>query len=221
MEILYYVRSELGNSEVKPAGHQVFILNFAYCLVQIINVSEDYHSLIISLPAAYIYGTHSFCFAVGMEVTLLRHAQSTANAYGEIDTRNVPITNKGVRQAQGVSGDFDVVLCSPLRRTRQTLENSKITYREMILTPEAREIVDDPCDMLTDDEESDSWSESRSHVTARCERLLEKIETLVKAGKSVLVVSHCKFICSFTSRYAPTSMFLENAQMVRVRLSKK
>ncbi len=43
-----------------------------------------------------------------------------------------PLTEEGKLQASRVTGHYDVVLCSPLKRTRETLENSKITYNKLV-----------------------------------------------------------------------------------------
>ncbi len=42
-------------------------------------------------------------------------------------------------QASRVSGHYELVLCSPMRRARQTLKYSNITYDKLEILHEARE----------------------------------------------------------------------------------
>ena len=60
-----------------------------------------------------------------MNITVMRHAQSTHNASGD-NSWNVGLTEEGRLQAREVSGEYDLVICSTLRRAQQTLEFSSI-----------------------------------------------------------------------------------------------
>jgi broad specificity phosphatase PhoE len=73
-------------------------------------------------------------------VTLLRHAQSTSNDRSNhcIDPA---LTRKGLNQALSLSGHYDLVLCSPLRRTMETLSCSSITYDHLVIEPILREKI--------------------------------------------------------------------------------
>ena len=72
------------------------------------------------------------------EIHLLRHGQSEFNA-GNLDVFDAALTDLGKRQASQVEGHFDLVLCPPLARAKQTLQNSQITYNEMKIIEDARE----------------------------------------------------------------------------------
>ncbi len=75
-----------------------------------------------------------------VKVYLLRHAESEFQVNFPKDTvYDVPLSAKGHEQASKIQGHFDLALCSPLMRARQTLESSKITYGKMEILPEARE----------------------------------------------------------------------------------
>ena len=63
-------------------------------------------------------------------ITLLRHGESEGNLNGYIQgQRDLPLTQKGLEQAQSISNawllsktTFDLIISSPLRRTRMTAE---------------------------------------------------------------------------------------------------
>ncbi len=59
-------------------------------------------------------------------ITLVRHAQSEAQAKQNQDMYDPGITNLGKEQASNVEGHFDLVIISTLKRTKETLEHSKV-----------------------------------------------------------------------------------------------
>ncbi len=59
-------------------------------------------------------------------VTLLRHAESEFNTGQNTDELDVGITERGKKQAAGITGHYDLVVCSTLRRTKQTLDHSQV-----------------------------------------------------------------------------------------------
>ena len=70
-------------------------------------------------------------------IEFLRHGESTAQAsHRPNDMYDAPLTEQGRSQAAGVTGHYDVVLCSPLARARQTLEHSNITYSQLEIIQE-------------------------------------------------------------------------------------
>lgn len=155
-----------------------------------------------------------------MEVFLQRHAESTANATHVHDIRNVRLSPGGEKQAQKAFGYFDLVFCSPLRRARQTLEQSKIRYGRLVITPEAREKIVHPSDLLTDDEMEDGRKETDLEVQQRCVALFERLAEAYEPNKSVLIISHCLFLMEFTQRFAGKRLFLRNAERLKVTLRK-
>ncbi len=93
-----------------------------------------------------------FLLAVTMPVvTLLRHAQSEYNA-GNLEVFDANITELGKQQAAEVSRHYDLVICSTLSRTKQTLEHSQITYEKLVFLEEAREKKSLNCDFLKDED---------------------------------------------------------------------
>lgn len=153
-----------------------------------------------------------------MEVILLRHAESTANVNPSEyhRRRNVPLSPFGQKQAAELKGDFDLVICSPLRRARQTLSQSGIQYRELIVAPELREIIDFPANLLTDDEDEDSFVESSDSVRDRCCHFIQRLSKVYEPGRQILIISHCMFLRKLTDKFAERPCILQNAQMIPV-----
>jgi broad specificity phosphatase PhoE len=78
-------------------------------------------------------------------VTLIRHAQSMHNA-GQCDTpeklKNCGLSEYGKTQAAELSGNYEVVVVSTLRRARETLQCSKITAGRTVFSDLFREQKD-------------------------------------------------------------------------------
>jgi hypothetical protein len=99
----------------------------------------------------------------------------------------------GRQQASALCGHYSLVIASPLQRARQTLQLSSITYDRLEVSQLVREHRVDPCDFLLDEEE---WDESEEELMLRGDLFL--LHRLSCEHRSVLVVSHCEFICSLT-----------------------
>lgn len=59
-------------------------------------------------------------------ILFVRHAQSWSNA-GHKHIFDSPLTNLGRTQAQNLKFDTNYIICSPMRRTKETLQHSNIT----------------------------------------------------------------------------------------------
>ena len=81
------------------------------------------------------------------EIYFLRHALSKANQ-GNKNYVDVPLSSEGIEQAKKLYGHFDLVFCSPLRRTKETLHYSNITYDNLIIEHNIREMVQDKTSCL-------------------------------------------------------------------------
>lgn len=124
-----------------------------------------------------------------MKVTFLRHARSI---YNELLTseKDCELSEFGKMQAADLSGNFDVVICSFMTRTRQTLALSKIQYKELYSSELCREFRTSICDYTKAEEEIPETRESLvERATLFCEYLKKEFE-----GRRVLVVSHGDFI---------------------------
>ena len=165
-----------------------------------------------------------FLLAIIMPVvTLLRHAQSEYNA-GNLEVFDANITELGKQQAAGVTGHYDLVICSTLSRTKQTLEHSQIMYEKLVFVEEAREKKSLNCDFLMDEE---VVPESLEEFVQRVLKLKEMILDFCKTYDKVLVLCHDNVIRGLTSsnvedvlknNVKPDGKFLENCQSIEFDL---
>ena len=145
-----------------------------------------------------------------MKVYFLRHAQSTWNAHKEW-ARDVPITDEGKEQAKKVVGFVHTVICSPLKRAKQTLKNSNLLYDKIIHSESCREIKNGTlCDYL--EGEDANYCETVEDIDKRINDLKNIIFELKKENPNMLVgiVSHCGFIQYLTGNYLDNCQVLEH-----------
>ena len=150
------------------------------------------------------------------KIQFLRHVQSAYNASrGSVDEYDDALSEHGKEQARGVLGDYDIVGISPLRRCRQTLENSRLTYKEIITVEEAREIKLHKCDFKEGEE---LLMETTDEMYERMEILLRKLRELMTDDKRVLLLAHQNTVAHLTSliqgRDMEKAIYLKNAQIV-------
>ena len=126
-------------------------------------------------------------------ITLMRHAESEAAAQYK-DMFDSSLSERGKMQAAEVSGHFDLVICSPLCRTKETVDHSKITYDKLMTVEEAREIkMNTKYNFLKGEE---IIRESKEEFVKRMDKLEEMLLDLSKSYKEILVVCH-----AFVVRY--------------------
>lgn len=78
-------------------------------------------------------------------IYLIRHGQSFSNL-GYPLIKNSPLTDKGKVQASNLNFEVDTIICSPLRRTMDTLAHSKISYDKVFIYNTVRELICEPGD---------------------------------------------------------------------------
>lgn len=124
-------------------------------------------------------------------ITLIRHAESTFNSVGD-RRRDCPLSDRGRRQASRINGVYDVILCSPLQRSRQTLEASNLKYREVIFTNLCREIIDrNPINSYPKEK---ARPESKRQIKSRINKFKSLIKDLAKSNSRIAVISHSGFL---------------------------
>lgn len=147
-------------------------------------------------------------------IYLIRHAESTRNAHGITvqGNRDVPITDKGISQAKQISGYVDTIICSPLQRARQTLENSNLKYNNVIYSDFCREIMDSCHPNHLEHEEL--FTESEEQIQQRIADLKSLVTELVNKddNKTVAILSHSYFI------YRMTGISMHNCQVMEYDL---
>jgi broad specificity phosphatase PhoE len=139
-----------------------------------------------------------------IKIAFFRHAQSTFNAFGD-KSPNCPITDEGKSKCIEIQGSVDLVICSTLRRARETLDNSRLKYNRVIFTDLCREVMDGECCNYYNNEEH--IIESEKDVNERIRKFKELLslqpETL-KSGQlkidnpTIAVISHGIFLSKLT-----------------------
>ncbi|PAA47564.1 hypothetical protein BOX15_Mlig020676g4, partial [Macrostomum lignano] len=132
-------------------------------------------------------------------VYFCRHAESRHNAFGD-NSVDVDLSERGESQARALTGEFDLVLCSPMRRARRTLDLSGIRYQRLEIVPQMREWIFDLSDQMAG--EPAELRESLVDIERRCQMVRERLRSLLSvngagvedaAPRSVLLVSHAAF----------------------------
>ncbi len=127
------------------------------------------------------------------QITVLRHGESLANVAKYITKvpyhhYDAALTEQGKLQASRVSGHFDLVLCSPMKRARQTLKYSKITYDKMEILTEAREKKRVQSDFM--EGEDFSQEETPREFLKRVNKLRKTLLEYCSNYDKVLLVTH-------------------------------
>ena len=128
-------------------------------------------------------------------IYILRHAQSKANV-GE-QMIDAPLTEFGKKQASKVNGHFDLVICSVMTRTKETLEYSKITYNNLIYSRDCREMKMHIGDFLPG--EPSNKHETTGELMRRLDNFTEFVKEKAREHKKILVVSHWNTLMHWTS----------------------
>lgn len=126
-----------------------------------------------------------------MKVSFLRHAESIFNR-DLISEKDCDLTDKGKLQASQLTGEYDVVFCSTMKRTGRTLEYSQIKYGRLIFTDLCREKRTDICDYLPHEDET--VKETEEELQKRIQSFLYFLKSQVSPFQDILVVSHGDFI---------------------------
>jgi len=74
-------------------------------------------------------------------IYFIRHGESMFNRFG-VNIHDVGLTELGKSQAAKIDLSVDLVICSELKRTLQTLRFSNIKYKKLLIIPEIREYRD-------------------------------------------------------------------------------
>lgn len=130
-------------------------------------------------------------------VKLIRHAQSTFNAFGD-KSPDCEITPEGRNMAKGLDGTYDLVICSTLRRCRQTLDASDIRYSNLMFSELCREVRDGNPVNLYNGESLDLLKESDEGVQQRLEDFKNLLRDLSTKYEKIAVMTHYEFLKRLT-----------------------
>lgn len=135
-----------------------------------------------------------------MKVQFLRHAESIFNR-DLTSEKDCDLTDKGKEQASQLEGEYDIVICSTMKRTCDTLGSSRITYGRLIFTDLCREKRQDICDYLPHEDETKK--ETDEELQKRITAFLYFLKSQVSPYQNVLVVSHGDFIHTLGKKSQP------------------
>jgi probable phosphoglycerate mutase len=148
-----------------------------------------------------------------LRITLVRHGETEWSAALKHTSRtDVPLTPVGRRRAHELAatlaGEYAIVLCSPLRRARETCELAGFT--DPVIDPDLREWDYGEYEGLTTDEIRErrpDWNlwrdgcpggESPDQVGARADRVLARLRAV---GGGALVFAHGHILRVLTARW--------------------
>lgn len=120
----------------------------------------------------------------------MRHAQSLYNAGYRIDIEDCELSPRGRESVVDITGHYDLIICSNMKRALQTLENSRITYTSLLISDLIREYKRASCDFLKNE---DPIKESSHDLIDRVNAFKEFLFSL-KNINTVLIISHRIFL---------------------------
>lgn len=120
-------------------------------------------------------------------IRVYRHAYSEHNA-GTSNDRDNKLHADGIKQCNYLTGNYDLVICSTLRRTKQTLQYSNIEYKNLLLSEDIREVKDGNPDNYLIYEEIKK--ESNDEYIIRLKRFNSMVVDMLKIYDSICVITH-------------------------------
>lgn len=117
-----------------------------------------------------------------------RHGESYSNIGKEmIDS---PLTDNGILQAKKLNGHYDCVIVSPLRRARETLHYSSITYDVIFINGNFRERIFGSTDRMLLEHRT---SETDDEFNTRVKNFHAELESLCGQYENILLIGHSYF----------------------------
>jgi len=133
-------------------------------------------------------------------IYFVRHGESRFNA-GFGDEYDCGLTETGIKQASNLFGDVNLVIVSPLKRARQTLQKSTIVFKHLLVSSLCRERRNvSNCDYL---EGETKVMETDEQFGQRVLEFRQLLHLLTPFYPRILVVSHGIFIMATTGRTTP------------------
>jgi broad specificity phosphatase PhoE len=142
-----------------------------------------------------------------MRVEFLRHAESIFNKY-LVSEKDCELTENGKQQAQDISGHYDIVICSTMKRACQTLDYSNLRYGHLFFTDLCREKKVDICDFLPHEDETQK--ETEEDLKNRIQAFLYFLKSQASPFQRVLVICHGDFIHTVGKKEQP---YPQNAEI--------
>lgn len=165
-----------------------------------------------------------------MKIYLIRHAESDYNAreilQGQQDCELSPKGLKDtIRRSLAFPNNFDVVFCSPLKRTRQTMEillpNSEVIYDERIIERgfgdwENRPVTDER-QFLLDNQVVPPNGETIEELDDRVTKFITMLRNDYK-DKRILIITHAGIIYTMYRILNIPRKVVDNLEIVEITI---
>jgi broad specificity phosphatase PhoE len=125
-------------------------------------------------------------------ITFIRHGLSESNMGRNVDTKNTKLALEGMENVKNLSGEYELIILSPLRRAIQTYALSNIKTQNVIISPLVREWTSHGVHLPNFLDLEDIFKESIEDLDKRIENTM----SFIKAQKetNICVISHSEFI---------------------------
>jgi phosphohistidine phosphatase SixA len=117
---------------------------------------------------------------------LIRHAESKWNA-GISRKYDGGLTQNGKDSCRSLIFDVDLVICSSLKRARDTLKYSNITYKDILYTDTCSEV-------------NDLHIEDPTYFSHRIEDFKQLVADLHRTHETICIISHKPILKALTDK---------------------
>jgi broad specificity phosphatase PhoE len=158
-------------------------------------------------------------------LTLIRHAESIYNyklAKGQVlqGLEDCGLTKNGIKQAKSLTGSYDIVFLSPMKRCVETWQHSKIKTNCVITCPLLREYKQDICDFFIGEPQI---KETESELLNRIENIKQYLSRY--KNNKCCVITHGDLIFYMTAKKIKIEdidewfgQHLSNAESIEIEL---
>lgn len=147
-------------------------------------------------------------------IHLIRHGQSFSNI-GYPLIKNSPLTGKGKEQASDLNFEINTIICSPMKRTIDTIKYSKISYEKLFVYNMIRELICEPGDCF-DFEKFEL--EDVKNFNDRMRIFANKLYFLSLRTSSIGIITHGCVIKALVDKQVGNCELhkLENDQLIKI-----
>lgn len=141
-------------------------------------------------------------------IYVIRHCESVFNGHG-IAYLDSDLTKRGVEQAKKINLEVDLVICSTLCRTQQTLLHSSIKHKGLLISDLCREFKNGNIINYLDGEVIKI--ETELELSERLKDFWKLVNSLYESHKTIAIISHQGFILK------SCGLELQNGQIVEFK----
>lgn len=151
-----------------------------------------------------------------MKIYIVRHGQTTTNALSYHSLENDDLTELGIRQAEELreqikNMEFDIIICSPLIRTRHTaniinINNNKIVYDDRIKERDPANLGGKSRENENRDEYWNYYTEIQYGTSENIKEFFKRVynfldELKTKNYENILIVAHSGVAKAFSGYF--------------------